>query len=345
MNNQNPKKIIMNLAENEPLMRYKSDEDFKSWQAKARKKLTELLGLDLIPCCDNEIAIKFEKDCGDYTDTYFTFQSEPDYYVPCHILKPKCYSGKLPLLLCLQGHSTGMHISIGEAKFDGDDDDINSGDRDYARIGVRKGYCTIAIEQRYMGECGGTEKGTGCQHRPENGINAMPALLFGRTAIGERVHDVIKAIDIITSGNYRLFDCVDINDITLTGNSGGGTTTFYTSCIDERIKVSAPSCCVCTYKDSIIDISHCGCNYIPGIARYFDMSDLAGLIVPRPLIIIAGKDDRIFPIEGVKKTYEAAKALYAAGKCKKNIQLIIGNGGHRYYAEEAFSQIEKMREI
>ncbi len=344
MRNQNPKNLIMSLYENyTPQMRYSNDTVFSEWQKSAREKLVELLGLAVIPHCDDDFGIISVTDCGDYTDTYFSFQSEPNYYVPCHMLKPKNIRGKLPVIVCLQGHSTGMHISIGVTKYDGDEEDIMSGDRDYARIAVKRGYCAVAVEQRYMGECGGTADGPGCYHRPHDGINALPALLFGRTAIGERVHDVSRAMDIITNTSYDLFRCIDADDIIITGNSGGGTTTFYAACVDGRIKYAVPSCSICTYKDSIVDISHCACNYIPSLARYFDMGDLAGLIAPRGLIVIAGKKDRIFPIDGVKETHQLAKSLFKAADAENKINLVIGDGGHRYYAEQAFSALESMR--
>ncbi len=344
MRNNNPKKPIMNITEANPLLRYNDGEDFSAWQTTSLEKLEELLGLEFFSQCEDKLQIISATDCGDYTDTYFLFQSEPDYFVPCHILKPKSYTGKLTPLLCLQGHTTGMHISIGVAKYECDKEDIEAGDRDYARIGVRRGYCTIAIEQRYMGECGGTDTGTGCQRHPHHTINVLPSLLYGRTAIGERVHDAMRAIDVISNSKYELFNDLDIGNIMLTGNSGGGTTTFYTACVDKRIKVAIPSCCFCTYKDSIVNIDHCACNYIPSVARYFDMGDLAGLIAPRRLILVSGKDDKIFPLEGVKEAYSIAEKMYKAIDAENNISLIVGYAGHRYYANEVFTKINTMSE-
>ncbi len=100
---------------------------------------------------------------------------------------------------------------------------------------------------------------------------------------------------------------------------------------------------VCTYKDSIVNIYHCGCNYIPGIARCFDMCDLAGLIAPRGLIIAAGEKDSIFPIDGVKFTCNYAKELFATAESEDKIKLVIGDEGHRYYANLTFDALEKMR--
>lgn len=342
MRNQNPKEITLKLAKKEPLMRYKGEEDFFEWQKKARAKLRELLGLDFMQSCESDFKIISEKDCGSYNDTYFSFQSEPGYYVPCHILTPKNYEGKLTTVICLQGHSTGMHISIGEPKYEGDEKTIAGGDRDYARRLAERGRCAVAVEQRYMGECGGNENGPGClAHGEEGTAGALPTLMFGRCAAGERVWDISRAIDVV----FENFPQVNPDDIMCTGNSGGGTSTFYVSCIDERIKLAAPSCAVCTYLDSIINLYHCPCNYIPQIARYFDMGDLSGLIAPRGLVVIAGKDDPIFPISGVKATFEITKSLYKAAGAENKAELFIGDGGHRYYADGAFKTIDKIRNL
>jgi len=42
------------------------------------------------------------------------------------------------------------------------------------------------------------------------------------------------------------------------------------------------------------------------------MQDLACLIAPRPMAVIAGQKDPIFPIEGVRTGFETVKSIYAA---------------------------------
>ena len=66
------------------------------------------------------------------------------------------------------------------------------------------------------------------------------------------------------------------------------------------------------------------------------MGDLAGLIAPRYLVIVCGKDDKIFPLHGVQKSYETAKALYQAAGAPDNCKLVVGNEGHRFYADDAW---------
>ncbi len=193
----------------------------------------------------------------------------------------------MPLVICLQGHSTGFHVSLGNPIYKGDKELISGGDRDFCVRAIKEGFATVTVEQRNFGECK-VENGEGCQ------LSSHSALLVGRTAIGERVHDISSVIDALVEN----FDFFDMDYIMLMGNSGGGTATYYASCIDERIKLAVPSCAVCTYKDSIASMFRCTCNFIPNVAKYFDMGDLAGLIAPRKLIVVNGKDDNIFLNDG-----------------------------------------------
>lgn len=313
-----------------PAMRYDGSEDFGEWQKKARAKLEELLGLPFEKCPD-DFRIVSETEKEDYKHVAFTFQTEEGYYVSCDLLAPKGMTKPLPGVICLQGHSTGKHISVGQAKFPGDEKSI-AGGRDFAVRTVKEGYCAIALEQRYMGTAGQTENGTpACIGKAENA--GMATLLLGRTAIGERVWDISRLIDVIEK---HLTGYIDANQIICMGNSGGGTATFYASCMDERICLSMPSCAVCTYEDSIMAMNHCPCNFIPGIRKYFDMGDLGGLIAPRPFVMVCGVEDPIFPLHGVEKTYEIVKGMYTHIGKGDQYRLVKGQGGHQFYPDDAW---------
>ena len=221
---------------------------------------------------------------------------------------------------------------MGRPKFAGDENTIKGGDRDFVVRAVKEGVCAIALEQRCFGECGGTPKGPDCH------VSSMSAIINGRTTIGERALDTSTVIDAI----IEHFDFLDTDNIALMGNSGGGTATFYTACLDERIKLAVPSCAVCTYKHSIAAMKHCVCNFVPNIANYFDMGDLAGMIAPRKLVVVNGKNDDIFPEPGVIESFEIIKSLYAAAGVPDNCALVTGNGGHRFYADDAWPVMHKM---
>lgn len=337
MNVSNAFEYTRHIAENtRPSFRYNSEEDFDKWQKKSKEKLAEILGLPFEKCDDN-FETEYKKDCVDYTEVRFTFTSEEDYVVPCHMLIPKASQELFVPVICLQGHSKGMHISLGKPKYDGDEEMVSSGDRDFAVRAVKEGCAAIVMEQRYMGECGGSEKGPGCLLE----VTAMNTLLYGRTAIGERVWDVMRLIDVLE----KHFDCIDMKKLICLGNSGGGTTTFYAACMDERIYCAVPSCAVCTYKDSIGSMFHCCCNYVPHIAKYFDMGDLGGLIVPRKLIVVNGENDPIFPKHGVEEAVDVIKNLYTLQNCEESFKHLTGDGEHRFYADITWDAIRRMVEI
>lgn len=321
--------IIKNTV---PSMRYKDGEDFKAWQSAAYDKLYELLGMDKFEKCEPDLNIEYTKEGEKYTEIRFSFQSEKDYRVPCHLCIPNGAKTPVPLVICLQGHSKGMHISLGRIKYPGDEKSINGGDRDFVNGIAAQGYAALAIEQRNFGECGGDETGPQCH------ISSMANLLIGRTTIGERVWDIERAIDVIESD----FKQIDAKKIMCMGNSGGGTATYYAACMEKRIIAAMPSCAVCSYDDSIVPIRHCTCNFIPHIREYFDMCDLAGLIFPRILVTVNGKDDDIFPKFSADKTTEFIKRLYAAQGAGENFTNVMGGAGHRFYAEDAWKAMNKI---
>jgi len=324
MINKNPHVIHHEaLKAIKPALRYDGCEPFEAWQKRARTRLAELMGLDkIVPAEDDLFEIEETLEHDTFTEYRFHFQSEEGYFVIANLWVPKMPKEKIPMVICLQGHSTGHHISLGKPIFPDDDITISGGDRDFAPQIVREGYCSLAIEQRGFGECGGTEKGPACQ------VPSMAALLYGRTTIADRVFDISRAIDVVTKN----FPVVDADAIACMGNSGGGTATIYASAMDERIKVSMPSCALCTYKDSIGAMLHCTCNYIPGVALDFDMGDLCGLIAPRKLVVVSGAKDNIFPHDGVAECVEIAGDYYRAAGVPDNYTWVEGPEGHRFYA-------------
>ena len=113
----------------------------------AREKLSSLLGLEYFNECELCFKQEFVKEHSDYTEIRFTYQSEAGVFVPCHFLKPHGATREMPVVICLQGHSTGMHISLGNAKFEGDEESIK-GDRD---------FCIQAVKEGIINEVGGME--------------------------------------------------------------------------------------------------------------------------------------------------------------------------------------------
>ena len=312
-------------------MRYEGG-DLGAWRAAARAKLAELLGMDRMQAAAPDLRIEWEKERADYTEIRFTLQTEPGYYVPAHLLLPRGVK-KPPVMICLQGHSPGMYISLGVAKSEKDEASIRNGNRDFCMRAVREGYAAIAMEQRSFGELKNPNKELDACLEP-----AMTALLMGRTTIGERVWDVSRMIDAVE----RYFgDKVDASAICLTGNSGGGTATAYAAALEDRITLAMPSCAVCTFRESIGAMHHCSCNYVPCIGLYFDMGDLIAMACPKYYVQVNGAEDKIFPLSGAKECFEQGMRAYEAAGCPDRLTHVIGEGGHRFYADAAWRVVHE----
>lgn len=323
-----------------PLLRFDETKDFESQRKAIKDKLFELLG-DMPERVPLNPVVEYQREHDTFTEYRIAFDTEKDVQAVCMLCIPKLGKKKYPLAVCMQGHSKGMHVSMGRVKYDCEEPD--DGDRDIALQCLARGYAAICLDQRGMGERRTMMRDmelpapTVDDGEPRCDVTAMSALILGRTMIGERCWDVSRAIDLALT-----YPEIDGDRILCTGNSGGGTATFYASCFDERIKVSMPSCSVCTYKDSIGAMHHCQCNYIPKIAKYVDMGDLAAVIAPRKLIIINGKVDPIFPDAGVRETYDIVKKIYASAGVPENCMLTTGDGGHRYYKKNAWAAFDKL---
>ena len=310
--------------------------DYKTWKEQVRNKFNELIGIESIKAnaCPLNFQIEKEVQKEGYKQIRFTIETEIGSVCPVYVLIPDSAQGKLPVAITLQGHSSGFHNSIAEPK-ENEDPEYALGRGKFAVQAVEQGYVAVAIEQRGMGERrpdffnrGGAKM---CAYE------ALTAFELGRTLIGERAWDVSRVIDALAN-----FEVCDLDNIFITGNSGGGTMSFYAACYDERIKFSAPSCAVCSYETSILNVFHCDCNYIPGIYKWFEMEDLACLIAPRKLAVITGQKDDIFPIHGVRKSFETIAKIYAEEGVPENCTLIETPMGHYWCEDIVWSAIENI---
>lgn len=310
-----------------PKLTFNPEADYGKWKQRVEKKFLQLIGDLPSERCPTDVNIEYRTDKGGYDEIRFSYASETCCRVPAYLLIPHGVC-RPPVAICLQGHSTGMHISLGVAKYPGDETSFPRAA--HAINAVARGYAALVIEQRGMGE-------RKSPHTDNDNFTAYTALLIGRTIIGERIWDISRGIDALGE-----FGEVDVSKIICIGNSGGGTATYYAACFDDRISIAVPSCAVCSYKESIGSIFHCPCNYIPGVMKWMDMGELAALIAPRRLAIFAGKKDQIFLIQGVRQVYDTVRRIYEKEDAKENCALYETDEGHWFCHEQIWPVVDEL---
>lgn len=100
-----------------PSMRYTGQMGFGAWQEECRKQLKALLGMDKFIRCEPDLTITEDVTEGGMRRIHFLVQTEEGYYTHCDFLLPDNIQRPLPLCVCLQGHSSGAHISLGRQDF------------------------------------------------------------------------------------------------------------------------------------------------------------------------------------------------------------------------------------
>ena len=316
------------IAELQPAWRYEGG-DVGVWQRRLRRKLRSLLGYAPGPRGPLNVRSLWTREHPLGTIEKIVFTSEPFADVPAYVCLPKNAQPPYTFMICLQGHSTGMHVSIGVQREDETQPFDSPGDRDFALGCMARGIAALCIEQRSFGERREQVQKKVSPHGCHDA--AMQALLVGKTLIGERVYDVERGMDYLAARGDA-----NMRRVGVMGNSGGGTITIYAAALLPRLAFAMPSCAFCTFRDSIGAIYHCADNYVPGILKVADMGDLLGLFAPKPVVVVAGKDDDIFPIGGVQEAFAQLQRIYAAAGAADACRLVIGEGGHRFYAADAW---------
>ncbi|MES2309515.1 MAG: alpha/beta hydrolase family protein [Verrucomicrobiota bacterium] len=318
------------MEKTKPLMGFeKSIQDPKNWQKRLRKKVKELIGIIPSTKCDLRVRSLWKKNHPLGSIEKISYTSEPYSDVTAYVCLPKNVKPPFLFTICLQGHSTGAHKSIGVQREDESKTEAVEGDRDFGLYCMSRGIAALCIEQRCFGER--REQKQKCASSHECHDAAMHSLMLGKTLLGERLYDVDRGIDYLASRGD-----VQMKKIGVTGDSGGGMISLFAAALLPRISFAMPACYFCTFKESIMSIYHCTDNYIPGLYRYAEMADIAGLITPKPVVMVAGKDDDLFPLQGTKRAFKDLQKIYQQFGAEENCRLVIGNEGHRFYAREGW---------
>lgn len=303
------------------------------WQADLRGRLAAALGFNPPPA-DRRVALnartlwRRDHELGTIEKIVFTAEEHVD--VPCYLCLPKNAVPPYTWFICLQGHTTGMHYSIAVAREHEAAPLADDDDHDFGLICMRRGIAALCLEQRSFGERGETIQPQHLDYLCHQA--AMNALLLGTTLLAERVFDIDRAIDYLLTRK----DC-DPHRLGVMGTSGGGTASLYAGALLPRLRYVMPSCCFSTFQASIQSTFHCVCNYVPGLLPVAEMGDIAGLIAPRPLVLVSGREDGIFPLGPAQTEFARVQEIYRAAGAPDRCDHVIGEGGHRFYADAAWN--------
>jgi dienelactone hydrolase len=314
----------------------KNRKQAETWQRQLRAKVVELVGgfPDARPALHPQ-TLEVREFAG-YKREKFIFESRPGVGVLAYLLTPTGSSAPHPAVICVPGHGRGVDDCVGIDDKGNDRTDKPPYQRDFAIQVAEHGMAAVAIEPMAFGcrrDAKTSAKGLGtsaCQPA------AGSALLLGETMIAWRVYDVMRTIDWIEARPE-----LDAKRVGCMGISGGGTCTLFSAALDQRIKAAFVSGYLNTFRDSVMSMSHCMDNYVPGILNWAEQYDVAGLIAPRPLFSEGGDRDPIFPMASTRESYARVKKVYEVFGAPDNVQQEIFSGVHEFHGAQGLPFLAK----
>lgn len=274
----------------EYVLRWKAPGNAEDWRVRrphVERALKKALGLTTLPeRTPLNVRIVSSDDRGDYIVDNIIYDSRPGFPVTGNLYRPKTETGPRPAILSPIGHL----IDDGKRNTE-----VQARSIKLAKMGfIVLSYDAIGHGERMV---------SGNNHH-EAGFALMP---LGEHVTGWMVWDSMRGIDYLLSRAD-----VDPARIGVTGNSGGGLNTLYTVAVDPRVAVAVITGYTFEFNNWIKYAgAHGTCSYIPDLFHEMEWFEIAGLIAPRPLLMLNGEDDGIFPLSGARRAANKTAAIYS----------------------------------
>ncbi len=334
-----PVGYTMRLYDAAPLrltFRAQDRKQAEAWRHQLVAKIAELLGGFPAERAALQPQTLEVREFPGYRREKFVFQSRPGLYVLGYLVTPAKTRAPYPAVVCIPGHGRGVDDIVG----------IDAQGRDRA---AREGYeydFALQVSEHGMAAVAIEPLAFGCRRDPitkKKGLAAYAcqptagsALLLGQTMIGWRVYDVMRTIDWIETRKE-----LDARRVGCMGISGGGTCTTFAAALEPRIRAAMISGYLNTFRDTMMSVSHCIDNYVPGILNWAEVYDVAGLIAPRPLFIESGERDRLFPIAASRASFARVKKVYETFGTAELTEQETFDGPHSFWGVRGLPFIAK----
>jgi hypothetical protein len=113
---------------------------------------------------------------------------------------------------------------------------------------------------------------------------------------------------------------------------------MWLSALDERIGAAVISGHLAVYDKELFG---CICNVVPQLLRWAERSDIAGLIVPRPLLVESASRDQFFSRGRTMKAYKALMGIYEAAGVPERLDIDLFEGIHEWSGRKAWPWLKR----
>lgn len=353
--------------------------DLGAWTRETRARLIDLLHYEP-ERCDLAPELVAREETAHFVRESLLISTTPWSRIPCEVLIPKRPRGgrwPAPGIVALHCHGGlfrwGRHKVVEPANASHDHPHLRGyrerlyGGRAYANELARRGYVVVAADAFYFGDRRlqwphGEWPEAYREEEAAIEVDSEPWLRLLNRAHQElqaRVAGAVFQSGATWPGIYAWDDRrtveylqtrpeVDPARIGCAGLSVGGYRSAYLVAVEERIKAAIAVGWMCglgelwpvsRWPNSLGWVHH-----VPGLYQEMDLPDVASLACPRPLLVIQGSRDRLFPIEGVERTLNTLGRIYEKAGVPECFTGRIYDAPHEFnlpMQEEAFAWLDR----
>jgi cephalosporin-C deacetylase-like acetyl esterase len=307
---------------NDAAAEFQSVASWEKVKEQRRLELLDMLGLEPLPQRSPLNArITGVIDKPEYTIEKLAFESLPKIFATANLYLPKRRSNRVPAVIYVCGHAISPQGS--KVMY-----------QHHAITFAKQGYACLIIDPIQIAE-------TFALHHGVYNLEMAEWYARGYTPAGVEVWNVIRALDYLETRPE-----VDKSRFGITGRSGGAAMSWFSAAVDSRLKVVVPVMGNSTYAANVAantQKGHCDCMF-PINTYGHDLMTQGALIAPRPLYMMHGKQDTLFPIPGYEEFEAKVGAFYRAygsGEKFKNTVVDTGHQDSDFLREQAIRWFDR----
>ncbi len=310
--------------------------DFEEWKKVARQKVFDCMLMPPPPSAQGfETKVLFEEQRDGYKARKIEIRLSRYYTVPAYVLIP---DGKGPFPAVNMLHDHGGHFFIGKEKVirplacedsavinDANEWLVGYEGRFFGDYLAQQGYVVFSADAPLWGERGPKE---GAQ-RVRYEMIAGNMMMYGVDLSAWMTYD-----DIAGTAYLASMPEVDATRIGCAGWSMGAYRAWMLAALSDRIKVSASVCWMVTADEQMSTkysrTENGGfANCFPGLRRWLDYPHVASIACPKPMLLINGAQDNLFPVAGVQKAFQTMHDTWKSQGAADKLETELWDMPHR----------------
>ncbi|QEG38175.1 Alpha/beta hydrolase family protein [Roseimaritima ulvae] len=274
--------------------------DYSAWSESLREQLWQTLG-GQPQVFKSQAEEHGSFDWEGHTVERLAIRTERELEVAALLIRPENANGPLPLVIVLD--SQGKQAAL---------------QSETVRRLLEQPIAVLALDVRAVGE--GAVNANQC---------ASDAIMLGRPLLAQQAWDVIVAARTLSQQE-------GFGEVAVYGRGSSGLTTLLAAALSDHLDAVVTERTLGSFVDAIADpLPQPQWVYAPNILKVADVSQLAALCAPRPLMFVSPVDDKQKELseERRKRLLDTVQSGYNATSAKSAVQLAAGKDAEQAAAD------------